>query len=135
MSKKLKNIPKKYENLNFVPPKAAQEAAKKVLEWKEKYPDEVKAMTPVGWTRARQLADGDELSPDVIKRMYQFKRHKNNKSVNPKYKETPWKDNGFVSWEGWGSNEGIEWAEKMVKKMNEIDDKTKKAYCSILRRK
>jgi len=82
----------------FVPPESAQNAAKKALRWKEEHGDEVKAMTRTGWTRARQLANGDALSYDVVKRMAQFKRHQKNSRVAPKYRKEPWKDNGYVAW-------------------------------------
>jgi hypothetical protein len=98
----------------FIPPKSAQNAAKKALKWKEKYPDEVKGGTRVGWTRARQLADGDALSLDIVKRMAQFNRHKSNSKVDPKYKSTPWKDRGYIAWKIWGGTTGINWAKRVV---------------------
>jgi len=102
----------------FIPPKGAQNAAKKVLKWKEKYPKEVKAMTRTGWTRARQLASGDPISLDIVKRMAKFYRHKSNSEINPKYKNTPWKDNGYSAWLGWGGDSGINWAKRIVKGLN-----------------
>lgn len=99
----------------YIPPKAAQKNAQKAIKWKEKYPDEVKAMTRTGWVRARQLADRDPLSYDIVKRMYKFKRHKKNAKVPSKLKKTPWKDRGKVAWLGWGGDEGIRWAERIVK--------------------
>ena len=99
----------------FVPPIGAQVAARKVLTWKRKYPNEVKAMTNVGWTRARQLASGRPISYDIVKRMAQFKRHEKNKSINPQYRGKPWMDNGYVAWLGWGGDVGINWAIQIVK--------------------
>jgi len=55
------------------PPKSAQSAAKKVLEWKEKHGDEVKGMTQTGWTRARQIAFNQFYSrsnKNIISRVY-----------------------------------------------------------------
>ena len=98
-----------------VPPKSAQEAAKKALEWKDKYPDEVKAMTPVGWARARQLARRDPLSERTVKRMAAFNRHRKNKTINPKYKDKPWRDRGYVAWLGWGGDPGVDWARKKAR--------------------
>jgi len=99
-----------------VPPKGAQEAAKKVLKWKEEHPDEVKAMTKTGWTRARQLAEGKPLSLDIVKRMARFYRHKSNSKIDPKYKNKPWKDRGYVAWLGWGDDVGINWARRIVER-------------------
>lgn len=91
-------------------PKSASNNAKKVLEWKEKYGDEVKGMTSVGWNRANQLAKREALSKETVKRMAQFNRHRQNAKVDPKYKDTPWKDNGYVAWLGWGGTSGVNWA-------------------------
>jgi hypothetical protein len=97
-------------------PKGAQRAAIKALEWKKRHPDEVKAMTPVGWARARQLSRGDCLSDRTIQRMANFNRHRKNKTINPKYKDKPWKDRGYVAWLGWGGDPGVDWAIKKTRK-------------------
>jgi hypothetical protein len=99
------------------PPKSAQSAAKKVLEWKEKHGDEVKGMTQTGWTRARQIASGEPLSLDTIKRISQFSRHEKNKTINPEFKDEPWKDNGYVAWLGWGGDSAIlTWSKRIIEK-------------------
>lgn len=98
----------------YKPPAGAASAAKKALRWRDEHGDEVKAMTRVGWTRANQLAKRENLSYDTVKRMARFARHKKNSVVNPKYKDTPWKDNGYVSWLGWGGYAGINWAQGVV---------------------
>lgn len=104
--------------MKYYPPKQAQEDAKKALRWKQQYSNEVKAMTPVGWARARQLARGDGLSLDVVKRMAAFGyRHQKNKAINLKYRGKPWKDNGYVAWLGWGGDSGIKWAKNIVKQL------------------
>lgn len=108
---KLMNI---LEAETYVAPKAAQAAAKKVLAWRDKYGDEVKAMTQTGWTRANQLAKGENLSYDTVKRMANFERHRKNSKIDPKHKDEPWKDNGYVAWLGWGGDAGIAWARKIV---------------------
>lgn len=94
----------------FTPPKAAQENARRVLRWREEYPDEIQGMTQVGWTRARQLASGEAVSLDIVRRMAQFNRHRQNATVDPKYKNEPWRDAGLVAWLGWGGTAGIDWA-------------------------
>ena len=97
----------------FFPPKSAQRNAQKVLRWKEKHGDQVAGMTRVGWTRARQLASGDPVSLDIVKRMAQFGRHEQNSKLNPEYRNTPWKDAGYVAWLGWGGDTGIRWAKRI----------------------
>ena len=109
-------------------PKSATNNAKKVLEWKEKYGDEVKGMTPVGWARARQLASRRKLSYETIARMAAFNRHRKNAAIDPKYKDTPWKDRGYVAWLGWGGTSGINWA---IKKAESIRKGTVKASADV----
>ena len=98
-------------------PESASNNAKKVLKWKEKYGSEVKGMTSVGWTRARQLASKEKLSYKTIARMAAFKRHQKNATVDPKYKDTPWKDRGYVAWLGWGGTSGVNWAIKKAESL------------------
>lgn len=112
------------ERESFVPPKAAQNAAKQVLRWKEKYGDEVKGGTQVGWTRARQLASGEALSRDVVSRMAQFARHKKNSKVDPKHKNEPWKDAGHVAYKLWGGNVGVEWAQSVMNRLKKLSNGT-----------
>lgn len=109
----------------YIPPKSAQASAKKVLAWREKYGDEVKGMTQVGWTRANQLASGEPISLDIVKRMAQFNRHRKNSTINPKYKDTPWKDRGYVAWLGWGNTEAIDWAIKISQSISKEADMEK----------
>jgi len=100
-------------------PAAAKKNAQKAIDWKEKYGrDEVDAGTPVGWARAHQLAKGENLSTDTVKRMSAFNRHRKNSSIKPELKETPWKDKGYVAWLIWGGDEGVDWA---IEKSKEID--------------
>ena len=93
-------------------PQSASNNAKKVLAWKKKYGKEVKGMTPVGWARAKQLASKTKLSYETIARMAAFNRHRKNAAIDPKYKDTPWKDRGYVAWLGWGGTSGVNWAIK-----------------------
>lgn len=96
-------------------PKAATANAKQALEWRDKYGrEEVDAGTPVGWQRANQLAKGEALSYDVVSRMAQFNRHRKNSTIDPKFKDTPWKDRGYVAWLIWGGDEGVDWAMKTM---------------------
>lgn len=97
----------------FNAPESARNNAKKVLRWKEEHGDEVKGMTQVGWARARQLANNENLSLDTVKRMASFARHEKNSTVAEEYKDEPWKDAGYVAWLGWGGSSGINWAKKI----------------------
>jgi len=106
----------------FKPPAGAVGNAKKVLDWKEKHGSEVTAMTSTGWARARQLASGKPVGLDTVKRMAAFNRHRKNSSVDPKYKDEPWKDNGYVAWLGWGGTSGIDWAMKISEANKALGD-------------
>ena len=102
-------------------PESAVNNAKKVLKWREEHGKEVKGMTRIGWTRASQLARKGKLSRSTISRMASFKRHQKNAEIDPKFKDTPWKDRGYVAWLGWGGTSGVNWA---IKKLKQIDRET-----------
>jgi hypothetical protein len=106
-------------------PAAASANAKKAIDWKEKYGrEEVTAGTAVGWARAHQLANKENLSADTVARMSAFNRHRKNSKISPEHKAEPWKDNGYVAWLIWGGDEGVDWA---IDKMKDIkESKTSK---------
>jgi hypothetical protein len=106
-------------------PQAATNNAKRALAWREKYGDEVKGGTAVGWTRANQLASREALSYSTIARMAAFARHRTNSKVDPKYAATPWKDRGYVAWLIWGGTSGVNWA---IRKAESIRKGTVKLY-------
>ena len=96
-------------------PKAASENAARAIKYKEE--NGSSCGTRVGWTRARTLADGKPVSRDVIARMASFKRHQQHKDV-------PYdKGCGGLMWDAWGGTEGIEWA---IRKLKEIDEEEKR---------
>jgi hypothetical protein len=102
-------------------PTSVRNNACKVIKWKEEYGDEVDGMTQVGWIRANQLCKGEKISEETIARMSGFQRHKKNSEVAPEYKDTPWKDRGYVAWLGWGGTTGINWAaDKLQSIRNEM---------------
>lgn len=94
-------------------PEAATNNAKRALRYKDEYGSD--CGTPVGWTRARQLANRESLSRDTIARMASFKRHQQNKDV-------PYEEGcGGIMWDAWGGDAGIEWA---IRKLEQIDKKS-----------
>lgn len=96
-------------------PKAVANVAKKALELRKKYPESRDATRETGLKRARQLAN-DETIPlrDLIVMNAWFARHKGNEKVDKKWKETPWKDNGYMSHLAWGGDPAREWARRIV---------------------
>lgn len=100
-------------------PQTASNNALRMINWREKYKDEVEAGTPTGWRRATMLANRDPLTIEMLNRIKSFfSRHEGNQVIADQYKETPWKDNGFVSWNLWGGTAMKIWTEKTLDKIN-----------------
>jgi ATP-dependent protease ClpP protease subunit len=104
-------------------PKAASDNAKRALKFREETDNKNDCGTPVGWARANQLAKGEGISADTVKRMASFNRHRQNKDV-------PYEEGcGGLMWDAWGGTEGVDWAirkseqidKEAVKNMTEID--------------
>ena len=97
-------------------PDGAVSNAKKALEWADKngWGD---CGTPVGKTRANQLANREPISRDTIARMAAFRRHQQNKDV-------PYSEGcGGLMWDAWGGDAGIRWAESKLKEIDLASDK------------
>jgi hypothetical protein len=91
-------------------PQAARNNAKRALKWKEENGSD--CGTQVGWTRANQLASGENISRSTIARMASFKRHQQNKDV-------PYSEGcGGIMWDAWGGSSGVNWA---INKLKQID--------------
>jgi len=83
-------------------PKAASENACRAIKYRDK--EKVDCGTPVGWKRANQLCNKENISLETIGRMASFKRHQKNKDV-------PYDEGcGGLMWDAWGGDEGIDWA-------------------------
>lgn len=93
----------------YKPNKGMVTAAKRALEWRREYG---RGGTSVGVARARNIANGDELSESTVKRMHSFfSRHANNKAKHYSAKEpdggpTAWR----IAWDLWGGNAGQSWS-------------------------
>ena len=114
--------PAKYSHIDFKPPKGAQDNAKRALEVRASKPPSQRGMTAVGIARARDLANGETLSPETVKRMLAyFDRHEIDK------KGSTWntQGKGWQAWHGWGGDAGYAFARKVVKQMKTADEKTK----------
>jgi HK97 family phage portal protein len=97
-------------------PQGATNNARRMIDWREKYGrDEVTAGTPTGWQRANQLASREAISLSTVKRVHSFlARHKDNAKIDPKFKDTPWKDKGYVAYNLWGGAAMVSWAKKIA---------------------
>ena len=91
-------------------PKSATTAAKRALAWADEN-GWGSCGTPVGKTRANQLANRENISEDTIARMASFARHAKNKDV-------PYSEGcGGLMWDAWGGTAGIEWASNKLKEI------------------
>lgn len=101
-------------------PQAARDKAQKALDWKEKNGSD--CGTPVGWARARQLANGEKISEDTINRMSAFQRH-------AQYKDVPYDEGcGGIMWDAWGGDEGIAWAERKAAQLKKLSSENEDTY-------
>jgi HK97 family phage prohead protease len=111
-----KSLELKEETYNDYP-EAATNNAKRAIKWKEENGSD--CGTPVGWTRANQLANREKLSRDTIARMASFKRHQ-------QYKDVPYEEGcGGLMWDAWGGDAGINWA---IRKLEQIDNRKSMIY-------
>ena len=98
----------------YKPTSGMQSAARRAIKWKE----EGKAKgagTAVGWTRAGQLARGESLSLDTVKRMYSFfSRHEVDKKGKGFYDGPEFPSNGRIMWDAWGGDGGFSWSRAIV---------------------
>jgi hypothetical protein len=95
-------------------PQSARNNVQKAISWKEKYGDEVNGGTQIGWTRAGQLARGENLSVSTVKKIKSFlARHEKNASVTTELKDTPWKDAGYVAYMLWGGKSMKNWVDSL----------------------
>lgn len=94
------------------PPKGVQEAAQRALKWIEDG-KAGKGFTETGEHRAEQLAHGEKVDDDVVRRMRSyFSRHAPDRdaegfSQGGKGFPSP----GRVAWDAWGGDPGKRWAE------------------------
>lgn len=102
----------KFESYNDYP-QAASDAAKRALKWLDESGNPNNCLTRVGYARAHQLANREPISRETIARMAAFERHRQNKDV-------PYEEGcGKIAWDCWGSDEGIAWAQKKLKQIDE----------------
>lgn len=107
------------DDIDRTPPEEAQDTAQMVKRLDDEYG--VTAMREEGWARTNQLADGEEVSWDVISRMAQFERHQGNTEYE-NASDVPddvdlaelAKDDGTMAWFGWGGRAGVNWAQDMI---------------------
>lgn len=89
------------------PPQNVREQARKALKAREDYEGSDKPGTRTGMARANQLAKGENVSFDTLKRMKSFfARHEQNKDS----------ERGKIAWGLWGGDPGRRWAKRELEK-------------------
>ena len=98
-------------------PQAASDNAARALRIRDE--EGIDCGTAVGWARANQLAKREKISRETIARMSGFARQKGNAQGDPK------EDCGALMWLAWGGDEGVEWA---ARKLKEIDEEKRFSF-------
>ena len=130
---KVAYVPKKYEHIDFKPPKGVADRAAYGLELRDEYgrgglTNEEASEKGIGSgiQRARNLKNRDELNPDTVRRMKSFfDRHEAYKKHHKTEREEDGPSNSYISWLLWGDDEGRRWAEKIVRMMDAADEEAK----------
>jgi len=96
-------------------PQAAKNRAKAALKHKEE--NGTSCGTSVGWIRARQLASGEKLTLNTIKRTFSFlsraKTYDQGKFTDAKGKDIC----GSIMYAAWGGDSMKSWCEKTINKI------------------
>jgi hypothetical protein len=129
----LEAVPAKYKGLDFSPPKGVQDAAMRGLALRKKFKrggldtqQAGKTGIGSGVARATTLANGGNVSPDVIKKMVAFfARHEKNKNSTTPNGEP---GAGKIAWLLWGGEPGKRWANKLNNQMKTIDRKAESLF-------
>ena len=78
------------------------------------YIERNKCATQVGKIRAQQLANGENISIETIKRMYSYLSR-----AEVYYDQGDSNDCGFISYLLWGGKAGLTWSENKIKQYEE----------------
>jgi hypothetical protein len=113
--KRLEQIHRFSKAEGYVAPKAVRNAARRALDWIDNGMAG-SGFTSVGRVRAGQLASGETISLETLKRMKSFfSRHEVDKqALGFSQGEKGFPSPGRVAWDAWGGDAGFAWAESMV---------------------
>ncbi len=123
----------RYDHIDFTPPAGVREEAAKGLAWRSEYG---RGGTAVGVSRARDLSNGTNISPDTAKRMASyFARHevdKQGQGWSPG--EDGFPSAGRIAWALWGGDPGQAWASKLTRQIEAADENDRSTTMNIERR-
>ena len=99
-------------------PQAVKNNARRVLEYVEEN-GWGSCGTPVGKQRANQLANGEAISLDTIKRMYSYlSRHAVDLESSTSYSDGC----GMLMYDAWGGKAGLTWSRSKLRELGEIKE-------------
>jgi len=102
-------------------PQGVKDAASKALNWVDKN-GWGSCGTGVGKQRANQLAKGENISVDTVKRMYSYlSRHKTDLQSSKKYEDGC----GKLMYDAWGGEAGLTWSERKLKQLENMGKEKK----------
>lgn len=123
----------KYDGIDFSPPEGARAEAQRGLDWRREFG---RGGTPVGWARARDIANGEDLSPETIGRMNSyFARHEVDKQGQGwSLGEKGFPSAGRIAWALWGGDAGKAWAGKVQRQMESRDKAERSSSVQTIQR-
>ena len=101
-----------------VAPQNLRQAARRALEARDSVPPSRKAGTPVGLARANQLANGDNLSLETLKRMRSYLER-----AEPAYREAKAQgksieeSKAIMAYYLWGGPQALAWVNQQIRKL------------------
>lgn len=117
-------VPERYASIDFSVNKGMKGEAQKGIDWREEFN---RGGTQVGVTRANQILNDGELSPDTWKRVYSyFSRHEvDKKGEGWSPGEDGFPSAGRIAWALWGGDPGKSRSESIVDSMKRADEESK----------
>lgn len=104
----------RYDDLNFTIPSGVKKAAQSGLDLRKEHG---RGGTSVGMATARYLVNNKVATPEKVRHIAKyFPRHAGD-NLDDKT------SNGWIAWQLWGGNSGRSWSTKLVKQMEELDEK------------
>ena len=106
-------------DVDTAPTVAMAETAARALEWRAKFK---RGGTAVGVARARDIANGRNLSEETIRRMKAyFSRHVSDRLAEGfESGEAGFPSAGRIAWDLWGGNAGRDWAERKAAEFDRV---------------
>ena len=101
-----------------VAPQNLRQAARRALEARDSVPPSRKAGTPVGLARANQLANGDNLSLETLRRMRSYLER-----AEPAYREARAQgksieeSKSIMAYYLWGGPQALAWVNQQIRKL------------------